>query len=99
MTEMLAKLSLDQITKLEADLAGGDASLDLESGKTVSISKDMVSVKKYQKTFHVEEFIPSVVEPSFGVGRIMYALFEHNFKVKPGSPAISADFLTDCLSR
>ena len=90
-TEMLAKLSLEQITKLETDLAGGDASLALESGKTVAISKDMVSVKKYQKTFHVEEFIPSVVEPSFGVGRIMYALFEHNFKVKSSSPAFSAD--------
>ena len=91
MTEMLAKLSLEQITKLETDLEGGSASLDLNSGKSVAISKDMVSVKKYQKTFHVEEFIPSVVEPSFGVGRIMYALFEHNFKVKPGSPASSAD--------
>merc|ERR1719330_483435 len=88
-TEMLAKLSLDQITKLEADLAGGSASLDLDSGKNVAISKDMVSVKKYQKTFHVEEFIPSVVEPSFGVGRIMYALFEHNFKVREGDEARS----------
>merc|ERR1711874_228351 len=52
-------------------------------GKSVTISKDMVSVKKYQKTFHVEEFIPSVVEPSFGVGRIMYALFERNFTLPP----------------
>ena len=92
-TEMLSKLSLEQITKLETDLTGGEASLDLASGKSVTISKDMVTVKKYQKTFHVEEFIPSVVEPSFGVGRIMYALFEHNFKVKycpTGRPA-------DCL--
>ena len=39
------------------------------------------AVKRYQKTMHVEEIIPSVIEPSFGVGRIMYALFEHNFKV------------------
>ena len=38
-------------------------------------------MKRYQKTMHVEEIIPSVIEPSFGVGRIMYALFEHNFKV------------------
>ena len=37
--------------------------------------------KKYQKTFHVEEIIPSVIEPSFGIGRVMYAIFEHNFKV------------------
>jgi len=30
-----------------------------------------------------------VVEPSFGVGRIMYALFEHNFKVREGDEARS----------
>merc|ERR1711879_967949 len=45
--------------------------------------------KKYQKTFHVEEFIPGVVEPSFGVGRVMYAIFEHNFKVREGDEARS----------
>ena len=27
---------------------------------------------------------PSVIEPSFGIGRVMYALFEHNFKVREG---------------
>lgn len=31
-----------------------------------TLGKDMVSVKKYQKTVHVEEIIPSVIEPSFG---------------------------------
>merc|ERR1712223_2206393 len=36
-----------------------------------------------------EEFIPSVVEPSFGVGRVMYAIFEHNFKVREGDEARS----------
>ena len=47
----------------------------------------MISVKKYQKTFHVEEITPSVIEPSFGVGRIMYAVFEHNFKIRDGDEA------------
>lgn len=32
----------------------------------------------------VEEFVPSVIEPSFGVGRVMYAVFEHNFKIREG---------------
>nr|CAD7427239.1 unnamed protein product [Timema monikensis] len=41
-----------------------------------------VTVKNYQKTVHVEEIIPSVIEPSFGIGRIMYALFEHNFRMR-----------------
>merc|ERR1719418_296843 len=50
-TEMLAKLSLEKIEKLETDLAAGDASLEC-NGKNITIGKDMVSVKKYQKTFH-----------------------------------------------
>ena len=78
---MLSKLSLEEATKVESDLAGGETSFELD-GKKVTLSKDMITVKKYQKTFHVEEIIPSVIEPSFGVGRVMYAIFEHNFKVK-----------------
>jgi len=32
----------------------------------------------------VEEFVPSVIEPSFGIGRIMYSVFEHRFRVRSG---------------
>ena len=41
-----------------------------------TFTSDMITVKEYEKTVHVEEFIPSVIEPSFGVGRVMYSLFE-----------------------
>merc|ERR1712098_251818 len=54
------------------------------SSEPVTLTKDMVSVKRYQKTVHVEEIIPSVIEPSFGIGRVMYAIFEHNFAVREG---------------
>lgn len=30
------------------------------------------------------DVVPSVVEPSFGIGRIMYAVYEHNFRVREG---------------
>ena len=43
----------------------------------MQVDKSMVSVRKSEKVVHVEEFVPSVVEPSFGIGRIMYGLFEH----------------------
>ena len=32
----------------------------------------------------VVDVIPSVIEPSFGVGRIMYAILEHSFGVRQG---------------
>jgi len=82
-TDRLTSLSPEEIVKMETELESGMASLDI-GGNKVSLSKDMVSVKRYQKTVHVEEVIPSVVEPSFGIGRVMYAVFEHNFKVREG---------------
>ncbi|VDL92392.1 unnamed protein product [Schistocephalus solidus] len=33
-------------------------------------------------SFTVDEIVPSVIEPSFGIGRIMYAILEHNFKIR-----------------
>lgn len=30
------------------------------------------------------DVIPSVIEPSFGVGRILYAILEHNFNIREG---------------
>lgn len=32
----------------------------------------------------VEEIVPNVIEPSFGIGRIMYTVFEHTFHVREG---------------
>lgn len=33
---------------------------------------------------YVEEFTPSVIEPSFGIGRIMYSVLEHSFREREG---------------
>lgn len=38
------------------------------------------SFKKELKKVHVEEVIPSVIEPSFGIGRVFYSLLEHSFR-------------------
>jgi len=67
-------------------------SADQSSGSTaqpkraveVKLTPDMLAIKRFEKTEHVEEIIPSVIEPSFGIGRVMYAIFEHNFRVREG---------------
>ncbi|OCT73822.1 hypothetical protein XELAEV_18032786mg [Xenopus laevis] len=74
-------------------------------GKTFVLTKDMVSVKKSQKTIYVEEIVPNVIEPSFGLGRIMYTVFEHTFQVRQGDeqrtyftfPAIVAPYKCSVL--
>ena len=53
-----------------------------ETVNTYQLTPEMVQVKRYQKVVHVEEFVPNVIEPSFGIGRIMYSIFEHNFRVR-----------------
>ncbi|ONI29784.1 hypothetical protein PRUPE_1G214600 [Prunus persica] len=48
-------------------------------GKNVSIKKNMVKISKEKKKEHQRVFTPSVIEPSFGIGRIIYCLFEHSY--------------------
>uniref|UniRef100_A0A8C3SVJ5 Glycine--tRNA ligase n=1 Tax=Chelydra serpentina TaxID=8475 RepID=A0A8C3SVJ5_CHESE len=82
----------------------GEFTVETE-GKTFQLTKDMVSVKRFQKTLHVEEIIPNVIEPSFGIGRIMYTVFEHTFHVREGDeqrtffsfPAVVAPFKCSVL--
>ncbi|XP_066483691.1 glycine--tRNA ligase [Tiliqua scincoides] len=82
----------------------GEFTIETE-GKTFQLTKDMVSVKRFQKTLHVEEIVPNVIEPSFGIGRIMYTVFEHTFRVREGDeqrtyfsfPAVVAPFKCSVL--
>jgi len=43
------------------------------------ITKDMVKVEEQIKIRNHEEYYPYVIEPSFGIDRLMYAIFEHSF--------------------
>lgn len=52
-------------------------------GKNVTIKKNMVTISVEKKKEHQREFTPSVIEPSFGIGRIIYCLFEHSFYTRP----------------
>ncbi|CAM8878338.1 unnamed protein product [Rhodiola kirilowii] len=51
--------------------------------KNVIIKKNMVMISKQKKKEHERVFTPSVIEPSFGIGRIIYCLFEHSFYTRP----------------
>ncbi|KAI5600965.1 hypothetical protein BDE02_01G059800 [Populus trichocarpa] len=51
-------------------------------GENVTIKKSMVSISKEKKKEHQRTFTPSVIEPSFGIGRIIYCLYEHSFYMR-----------------
>ena len=47
---------------------------------------------------HVEEYIPSVIEPSFGIGRIMYSLLEHSYWSRSGDEQRAVLSLPACVA-
>ncbi|KAH7330946.1 hypothetical protein KP509_20G009400 [Ceratopteris richardii] len=51
--------------------------------KDVTINKNMVSISKTVEKVTGRSFTPSVIEPSFGIGRIIYCLYEHSFYTRP----------------
>lgn len=79
----LSNLSVEQVSTLEKDLEAGVYNLKIDSDN-FALKPDMVNVKKYEKKVYVEEVTPSVIEPSFGIGRIMYAVLEHAFRQRDG---------------
>ncbi|KAL0464033.1 UNVERIFIED_CONTAM: Glycine--tRNA ligase, mitochondrial 1 [Sesamum latifolium] len=79
--EALEAMGEKEAMELKATLeAEGEAKFRICSlDKEVIIKKDMLSVSKEKKKEHQRLFTPSVIEPSFGIGRIIYCLYEHSF--------------------
>jgi hypothetical protein len=68
----------------EAQLASAGSAPLTVAGKEFAIPRDMVTFTFSEKMVSSESFTPSVIEPSFGIGRIMTGILEHCFSVRPG---------------
>lgn len=53
----------------------------------IELGDNFLSIEKRTKVVHVREYVPNVIEPSFGIGRIIYAVFEHSFWSRPEDTA------------
>jgi len=53
-------------------------------GVAFTLTKDMVTLTKTQKKVAGITYSPHVIEPSFGLGRIIYAILEHAYWVRGG---------------
>lgn len=47
--------------------------------KSFELTREHVSITLKTVKQSIREYIPNVIEPSFGIGRIIYALLEHSF--------------------
>jgi len=58
-------------------------------GEQVIITPEMVTVEKVNKKISGRTFIPHVIEPSFGIGRIIYCTMEHAFNIRESRRILS----------
>ena len=74
------KLSVDleQTGKIEIEVPS------VGSGR-VEIEKDIINIEKRTRIEHVREYTPNVIEPAFGIGRILYSIMEHVYWSREGS--------------
>ena len=48
-------------------------------GETIEIEQNLVSFESVEEEIRGEEVIPHVIEPSFGIDRILYAVLDHSY--------------------
>lgn len=53
-------------------------------GGQFEITADLVTFKEEKKVIYEKKFTPGVIEPSYGIGRILYSVFEHSFSHRDG---------------
>ncbi|KAF8730053.1 hypothetical protein AX14_005747 [Amanita brunnescens Koide BX004] len=68
-----------ELLRMKGELSQGSTSIKTEEGKQFHITPELISIEK--KTFKqsIREYTPNVIEPSFGLGRILYVLLEHSY--------------------
>lgn len=91
----LGALASAELEALSAKAAAeGSAQLSLADGSSVSLTSAHLEGKVESKTVHERVYVPNVVEPSFGIDRLLTAIYEHSYYVRcarpPAAAAVSA---------
>jgi glycyl-tRNA synthetase len=84
----IAALSQVQLEAAAAELAAnGKLTVDVPGVGTgkIEVNKDLLVVERRTRTEHTREYTPNVIEPSFGIGRILYSLLEHTYWTRAAS--------------
>ena len=67
--ELLEKIDVKDATKISITL----------DGKTVDVPENCYDIVESKEKLTGEKFVPHVIEPSFGIDRVIYFILEHNF--------------------
>ena len=82
--EKLDKISEEDKEKLMVDFeTNGKIEVDINGEKIIlDKEKNEIKMERFEQNVHEEKYSPNVIEPSFGIGRIVYCVMEHCFKVR-----------------
>lgn len=73
--KVLEELTQEELEQLQSQLQQNSKAMV----KEFEIESSMVEIKSEKKNVHEIKYTPSVIEPSFGIGRVIYAILEHSF--------------------
>lgn len=87
------KKVIDAVDKINDTLNFAEASriaqeLEKDAKATVAgvtVTNEVLSIKKGTKRVIGQAVTPSVIEPSYGIGRILYCIFEHAYSLRSGT--------------
>jgi glycyl-tRNA synthetase len=79
-----AKAVVDALKLMDAgneDFSNINQVISIQVGdEHVDITPDMYEIQQVTETIHGENIVPHVIEPSFGIDRIIYAVLEHAYR-------------------
>ncbi len=83
--DWLLSRNQDELVKLKEELSSnGKITFKIpEIEDQIELDTSFITIEQRTKVEHVREYTPNVIEPSFGIGRIIYSIFEHRFWSRP----------------
>jgi len=80
--EYLETLGEECKAQMKANFEKGEKYVITIKDKQFEITPEMATLEAKEKNVMEEKYVPNVIEPAFGLGRIIYATWEHNFVMR-----------------
>ncbi|EJT44424.1 GRS2-like protein [Saccharomyces kudriavzevii IFO 1802] len=84
---VLLRFSQEELRSRHKELKEGGKFTCQIDGDIVELDDGLVSIEMRTTLQHTREYIPNVIEPSFGLGRIIYCIFDHCFRLRADNNA------------
>ncbi|KAG5517973.1 hypothetical protein PMAC_000428 [Pneumocystis sp. 'macacae'] len=62
--------------------SGSEIIVKIADGRQFNVPTSLFTIDELKKTINIREYIPNVIEPSFGISRILYSLIEHSYWIR-----------------